>query len=136
MVARYDVSSRGFFFDSALAPFLTFVDELPINVNLIWSEPLDHRKSCVCPVHIASKRSIGPYVADNVPFTVQRTLMGSTQEHGHISLVLENHMNTTTHALYLETMPWLVQFYLHTLEARVEGRIQGKSLGVCEKPKN
>jgi len=44
-------------------------------------------------------------------------------------------MNTTTHALWLETMPWLVQFYLHTLEARVGGKIQGRVLGVRAEPK-
>ena len=30
--------------------------------------------------------------------------------------------------IYVETMPWLLQFYLHTLEARVNGTKTGSSV--------
>lgn len=30
--------------------------------------------------------------------------------------------------IYVETMPWLLQFYLHTLEARVKGIKTGPSM--------
>lgn len=55
------------------------------------------------------------------PLSVQRTLKGSSQDRGQLSLVIINHEPTTVYARYLETMPWLVQFYLHTLQARAKG---------------
>ena len=30
--------------------------------------------------------------------------------------------------IYVETMPWLLQFYLHTLDARVNGTKTGSSM--------
>ena len=61
------------------------------------------------------------------PLSVQRTLKGSSQDRGQLSLVIINHETTTVYARYLETMPWLVQFYLHTLQARAKGITSGRS---------
>ncbi|KAF9448798.1 Gpi16 subunit, GPI transamidase component [Macrolepiota fuliginosa MF-IS2] len=57
------------------------------------------------------------------PISVTRTLQGFNQANGRLSLVLRNHRSVPQSLVYLETMPWLVQFHLHTLQARVEGRI-------------
>lgn len=48
-------------------------------------------------------------------FSVQRTLKGTSQSYGKISLVLRNNRASEIQVLYLETMPWHVEFYLHTL---------------------
>ncbi|KAF8073389.1 GPI transamidase component PIG-T [Lyophyllum atratum] len=54
-------------------------------------------------------------------FSAQRTLRGSSQAHGQLSVVLTNHRSEPLHVVYLETMPWLVQFYLHTLQIYIDG---------------
>ncbi|KAE9400530.1 Gpi16 subunit, GPI transamidase component [Gymnopus androsaceus JB14] len=50
-----------------------------------------------------------------LPFSVRRSLFGSTQDRGQLSIVVTNNQNETLQMLYLETMPWIVQFYLHTI---------------------
>ncbi|KAF6749392.1 GPI transamidase component GPI16 [Ephemerocybe angulata] len=57
----------------------------------------------------------------STPLSVQRTLKESSQAHGQLSVVLKNHESYPIQAVYLETMPWIVQFYLHTLTATVDG---------------
>ncbi|KAF9559722.1 Gpi16 subunit, GPI transamidase component [Agrocybe pediades] len=83
--------------------------EKPLNVDLLFHESLTY------PLE---------YRSDSVPFTVRRVLLGSTQTHGQLSVTITNQKPYTVQALYLETMPWLVQFYLHTLQAKVDGVIQ------------
>jgi len=51
----------------------------------------------------------------HMPLSVRRTLRGSSQARGQLSIVLTNNLPTEMHVIYLETMPWLLQFYLHTL---------------------
>ena len=63
-----------------------------------------------------------------MPFLVRRTLRGSNQAWGQLSVIVKNYKPYTVHALYLETMPWLVQFHLHTLQTRVDGIFQGQSM--------
>jgi len=67
------------------------------------------------------------YRSDSTPFSVRRTLRGSSQAWGQLSVSITNHRPEIVHALYLETMPWLVQFHLHTLESRINGVLQGMS---------
>ena len=62
--------------------------------------------------------------------SVRRTLKGSDQYKGHLSVVITNHLMSELKAGYLETMPWLLQFYLHSL--RVEH--DGVSRGACPSP--
>ncbi|KAJ7686274.1 GPI transamidase component PIG-T [Mycena rosella] len=52
----------------------------------------------------------------------KRILRGSGQALGTVSVVIVNNGAHEVEALYLETMPWIVQIYLHTLCASVEGR--------------
>ncbi|KAI0248272.1 GPI transamidase component PIG-T [Lactifluus subvellereus] len=47
--------------------------------------------------------------------SVQRTLKGSSQTHGELSIVIRNNQPVAIHTHYLETMPWHVEFFLHTL---------------------
>jgi len=55
-----------------------------------------------------------------VPMSVQRTLRGSSQARGQLSVFLSNNWPTKMRVIYLETMPWLLQFYLHTLQIRCD----------------
>jgi len=92
-----------------LATFDVRTLEAPLNVNLIWAEPFTY------PLE---------YQSQSIPFSVKRTLRGSSQAWGQLSVTITNHLQSEAHALYLETMPWLVQFYLHTLETRVNGVVE------------
>ncbi|KAH9970292.1 Gpi16 subunit, GPI transamidase component-domain-containing protein [Lactifluus volemus] len=47
--------------------------------------------------------------------SVRRTLKGSSQTHGELSIVIRNNQPTVIRTHYLETMPWHVEFFLHTL---------------------
>ncbi|KAK7060228.1 Subunit of the glycosylphosphatidylinositol transamidase complex-like protein [Paramarasmius palmivorus] len=55
------------------------------------------------------------------PFFVHRTLHGPSQDRGQMSLVITNNGPDTLQILYLETMPWLLQFYLHTIAIYANG---------------
>jgi len=59
-----------------------------------------------------------------VPLSIQRTLRGSSQARGQLSVVVTNHWPKEMHVIYLETMPWLVQFYLHTVRIRANGGLR------------
>ncbi|CUA76870.1 GPI transamidase component PIG-T [Rhizoctonia solani] len=57
-----------------------------------------------------------------LPITVRRVLTGTEQTHGGLLLSITNEGDTVFTTAWLETMPWFVQFFLHTLELRVEGQ--------------
>ncbi|KAF8916822.1 GPI transamidase component PIG-T [Mucidula mucida] len=46
-----------------------------------------------------------------MPFSVRRTLQGSSQDRGQLSVFLTNHMPVSMQVIYLETMPWIVHTY-------------------------
>ncbi|TFK48825.1 Gpi16 subunit, GPI transamidase component [Heliocybe sulcata] len=81
-----------------------------LDVSLRWplesvfSYPLDH------PAEPLSQVS------------VQRTLKGTSQSRGQLSVSIANSLPSEIQAIYLETMPWHVQFYLHTLKIVVDGQ--------------
>lgn len=52
---------------------------------------------------------------------MKRTLRGSSQAWGQLEAVITNHSPVMVQVIYVETMPWHLQFYLHTLEARLDG---------------
>jgi phosphatidylinositol glycan class T len=60
--------------------------------------------------------------------SVLRTLKGSSQTHGELSVVIRNNQDVTVRAHYLETMPWHVEFFLHTLRVSCA---DGTKCGMC-----
>lgn len=51
-----------------------------------------------------------------------RSLMGYGQEHGRVQTILTNPSpDTEVEFVYMETLPWFMRTYLHTLETRVDG---------------
>ncbi|EKM49853.1 uncharacterized protein PHACADRAFT_154478 [Phanerochaete carnosa HHB-10118-sp] len=52
---------------------------------------------------------------------IRRTLKGSDQYKGRLSVVLTNSAMAEVKTSYLETMPWLLQFYLHSLRVICDG---------------
>ncbi|KAJ3998557.1 GPI transamidase component PIG-T [Lentinula boryana] len=76
------------------------------NIGTMWPTDFEYR---IC--HAA----LSPPDPALVPFSVTRNLLGPTQDRGELSIVLTNNQQDTLQLLYLETMPWIVQFYLHTI---------------------
>ena len=68
------------------------------------------------------------YSLDANPISVKRALRGSSQSWGRLEAVITNQSPVMVQVIYVETMPWLLQFYLHTLEARVNGTVTGPSM--------
>ncbi|KAA1470982.1 Gpi16 subunit, GPI transamidase component [Dentipellis sp. KUC8613] len=57
-----------------------------------------------------------------IPFSFLRTLKGASQDQGTLALTVRNHDATLPlELLYLETMPWHVEFYLHTMRSTCDG---------------
>lgn len=48
-------------------------------------------------------------------------LRGSAQDHGALAISITNASPSAARVVYLETLPWIVYLYLHTLELTVEG---------------
>ena len=74
-----------------------------------------------------------PGIALGVPplsdLSVRRTLKGSSQTHGELSVVVRNNRPVHVRAHYVETMPWHVEFFLHTLSVTCGDR--GTECGAC-----
>jgi GPI-anchor transamidase subunit T len=63
------------------------------------------------------------YVPPTTPLIyAERSFMGHGQEHGGVQSILRNPSpDTEVEFFYLESLPWFMRVYVHTLEARVEG---------------
>ncbi|EIW59743.1 Gpi16 subunit GPI transamidase component [Trametes versicolor FP-101664 SS1] len=53
--------------------------------------------------------------------SVRRNLKGTSQAEARLTLQVTNNLPVQVSAGYLETMPWHLQFYLHTLTAHIDG---------------
>lgn len=78
----------------------------PLDVSLKWAGDFEYPIGFQPPLSFLS---------------VQRSLHGASQAHGELAVALSNHLSEPLQVVYLETMPRLVQFYLHTLKIHVEG---------------
>ncbi|PPQ66086.1 hypothetical protein CVT24_000200 [Panaeolus cyanescens] len=82
--------------------------EKPLDVSLHWRNPFQY------PL---------VYATPSTPISIRRTLTGSSQAWGQLSVAVTNNREDPLSIIYLETMPWLVQFFLHTLETRIDGAL-------------
>ncbi|KAK2464580.1 hypothetical protein APHAL10511_003369 [Amanita phalloides] len=81
---------------------------LPLDVGLSWAEDFQHPS-----IDDLRKTS-------SLPISVDRTLKGTGQAAGHLSLIISNRLsNSDLQVIYLETMPWYLQFYLHTMRVEI-----------------
>lgn len=65
-------------------------------------------------------------LSPQLPVNVRRVLTGAEQTHGGLRLTITNTGETTFTTAWLETMPWFIQFFLHTMELAVDGQKRGK----------
>ncbi|KAL0960483.1 hypothetical protein HGRIS_005524 [Hohenbuehelia grisea] len=89
-----------------VARFYMTNESVPLDINFRWPAEFTY--------------PVNPPSQSLVPLSVQRTLRGSSQAHGQVSVHLRNHLDESVQAMYLETMPWLVLFYLHTLQIKLD----------------
>ncbi len=65
--------------------------------------------------------ALGPPARPLTGLSITRSLTGPTQSRGRLSVSITNNLPIPMQAVYLEVMPWLVQFYLHTMQVTVNG---------------
>lgn len=75
----------------------------PLDVHISWPNENTFR-----PPH-PSKLQI-------LPLTTRRILMGQGQERGTIGIEIENHQNSTVEVVWVESWPWWVRGFVHTLD--------------------
>ncbi|KAJ7511984.1 GPI transamidase component PIG-T [Mycena galericulata] len=80
----------------------------PLDVSMQWPADFDYAAT-----H-----------AGEAPLSVRRTLQGSSQDRGKLSVFIKNDGTAGVQVAYLETLPWIVQFYLHTLTLRIDGVVR------------
>ncbi|KAF8817359.1 Gpi16 subunit, GPI transamidase component [Phlegmacium glaucopus] len=104
--STYSLQPEASSIDGDLAVFDVKMIEKPLNIAITWHDTFQY------PLE---------YSSDSKPISVKRTLRGSSQAWGQLEAVITNHRPVMVPVIYVETMPWLLQFYLHTLEARLNG---------------
>ncbi|KAF7376513.1 GPI transamidase component GPI16 [Mycena sanguinolenta] len=77
---------------------------IPLDISIHWLNPFQH-------VTISAQ----------APLSVRRMLLGAAQSHGTLAVSIVNPSSTAVRVVYLETLPWIVHLYLHTLELSVNG---------------
>lgn len=80
-----------------------------------------HRQATVVHVDLGLEQPGRPLT----DFEVTRTLTGATQAQGLLRVTLRNLRDHDIELLYVETMPWFVTFYLHTLALTINGVRRG-----------
>ncbi|EJC98354.1 GPI transamidase component GPI16 [Fomitiporia mediterranea MF3/22] len=91
------------------------------NIAKVHALPLD--VSIRYPTENAfSYPALGTSVAPLSDILLTRTLSGTSQTRGRLAVSIWNNRPHDLRLLYVETMPWLVTFYLHTLDLTVDGQ--------------
>lgn len=114
---------------SALCAYGSDTVEKPLDVAIRWP---DEQKFEYCEYNVVSSGSrpnsgiIATAIEPQTHISVHRTLHGASQHAGRLALSVTNNHNTELQAGYLETLPWLLQFYLHTLHAEIDSQPRGK----------
>lgn len=99
----------------------------PLDVTLRWRDGFDYRECLIC---VEAKLNIHlslPAAALSSPdppltnLTVERILSGGNQARSNLAVLFKNRGSVPVRVVYLETMPWLLQFYLHTIRITLAG---------------
>ncbi|KAJ7227057.1 Gpi16 subunit GPI transamidase component [Mycena pura] len=115
--AAYSINPQPSSDEQGYATFNVAEQAKPLDVSMQWPANFEHSKS----IRLATY-SVTPFAES--PLSIRRTLKGSTQDHGKLSVFIQNDATTTTEVAYLETMPWIVQFYLHTLTVSIDNIVR------------
>ncbi|KAI0727123.1 Gpi16 subunit GPI transamidase component [Fomitopsis betulina] len=94
--------------DLTYATYVVNEVEKPLDVAIRWPDE--------------QKFEYSTAIEPQTHISVHRTLHGASQHAGRLALSVTNNHNTELQAGYLETLPWLLQFYLHTLHAEIDSQ--------------
>ncbi|CDO72260.1 hypothetical protein BN946_scf184970.g112 [Trametes cinnabarina] len=108
-------------------------DHEPLDVAMKWPDEnsFAYREHPIKFVH-TDFADIDSFAADTskvsslTDISVRRNLKGTSQADAHLTLEVTNNLPVRVKTGYLETMPWHLQFYLHTLCAHVDDSQRGK----------
>ncbi|KAI0093428.1 GPI transamidase component PIG-T [Irpex rosettiformis] len=101
-----DVSPAPNTFNAAFSVYDVNTVSKPLDISMQWSNESHFEY---------------PLSLDSPPPThisVRRTLKGTEQSRGQLAIVIENHQDKQIKASYLETMPWLLQFHLNSIQVK------------------
>ena len=59
-------------------------------------------------------------ISPTTQLTIVRSLRGSDQTRGGLTVHITNHLENPQRVYYVETMPWTIKFYLHTLTTKID----------------
>ncbi len=68
--------------------------------------------------HLTRETALSVDLPPLTHISVRRTLKGTDQSKGQLAVVIDNHHNRQTKVSYLETMPWLLQFHLNSMQVK------------------
>ncbi|KIY72968.1 GPI transamidase component GPI16 [Cylindrobasidium torrendii FP15055 ss-10] len=86
----------------------------PMDVSIKWKNAFEYL--------------LEPITPHPMPISFRRMLHGNSQDRGQLVVTLDNHLDNAIDILYLETMPWMVQFYLHTMTVEHNGSVDNTLL--------
>jgi len=78
----------------------------PLNIDMRWQEAFEYLTGDVTPL---------------TQLSIQRTLQSVSQYRGSLNVVIRNNAEHEIKTVYLETMPWMVNFFLHSLRIKSAG---------------
>ncbi|KAI5996312.1 GPI transamidase component PIG-T [Pisolithus albus] len=114
-VVRVQIPDSG---SHILLPASMVDDNVTATYNLMTQAPLDvsmswpHEHTFQYP-HVHESRL--------TPLSIQRTLHGSSQTHGHLFIALTNNGHHDIVVGYFENLPALVTLWMHTMKIKVDG---------------
>ncbi|KAL1742694.1 GPI transamidase component PIG-T [Schizophyllum fasciatum] len=108
----YQISPEPVSVENNVAIYKVAQDTAPMDVDMKWLSPLDSRTS----------------MNASYPLSIRRALRSFSQERGQLSLTIKNTLPSEVQVRYLETLPWFVQLYLHTMRIESSDTLQNARL--------
>lgn len=62
-----------------------------------------------------------PFPLEQPPIYAERTFTGHGQEHGGVQSILRNPSSSAVEITYMESLPWFMKLYIHTLTLHLNG---------------
>ncbi|PNH28715.1 hypothetical protein BJF96_g7990 [Verticillium dahliae] len=99
----------------------------PNGVSRCFTFDVNGEFDIILPALDAEATAIAPAELVDAPTPLiyaERSLMGYGQERGGVQAILTNPSpDTEVEFIYMESLPWFMRVYLHTLETRINGNI-------------
>ena len=83
------------------------------------------RPSMLPLVHRPNAFNLRSFVVSHSALSIQRTLKSVNKYRGSLHVAVTNNRGSDMRTMYLETLPWFVQLYLHTVRVECNGTRRG-----------